>query len=163
MKAWASSYELLGYMPGASDVYVSLATHRLARPIENVIIFRFCGGLNFASRGAFKKDVYEAINVDYEKIRRPSRAPTAEDTVQMEPKTLVLDMSCMSNFDVAASRTCQDVQRVVNLLNMQVIFVAPNDRVYRGILHAERLGVGRFTVMPTIHDAISFVRAGGRI
>lgn len=163
MKSWTCSYEILGSVPGVPDIFVNVATHRNAITFPNLLIFRFCGGLDFASRGSFKKYLYDAIKLDYEQMRRASMAPSPEDQAKMVPKTLVLDMSCISHIDVSAAKTCSDVQRVVNLVKTQLIFAAPNDRVYQGLMHAEWLGIGRFTLMPTVHDAVTFVLAGGRV
>lgn len=161
IKGWKSTYALLGRVPG-TDIYVDIKTHRLAQRIENVQIFRYNGAVNFASRTNFKRSLYKLIQIDCKIIRKASvRVDVgAGKSLLPEPmRTLVLDLSCVSHMDVAAFKTCQEVQKEMLLLNTRLILTCANDRVLDAIQHAQWLGVGTFMVMPTVHDAVTFALA----
>lgn len=161
IKGWKSTYALLGRVPG-TDIYVDVKTHRLAQRIDHVQIFQYTGAVNFASRTNFKRALYKAINVDCKKIRKASVGADMDAGKSLLPTqmpTLVLDLSCVSHMDVAAFKTCQEIQKEMLLLNTRLILTCPNDRVMDAIQHAQWLGIGTFMVMPTVHDAVTFALA----
>lgn len=156
LKGWKSTYELLGSVPGASDLYVDIATHHRARPLDNIHIFRYCGCINFTTRGTFRTNLYKAINVD-----SAERASTSKAEIQkLVQRTLILDLSCVTHMDVAGMKTVQEVERTMEQLNTTTILAAANERVYETILHAQSIGIGEFSVMPSVHDAVTMVMAG---
>lgn len=155
LKGWKSTYELLGSVPGATDLYVDIATHHRAQPLDNILIFRYCGSINFATRSTFKATLFKAINVDYGSMQRASNSVI--EVQKLVQRTLILDLSCVTHMDVAAVKTCEEVRRSLKLLNTQVILAAPNERVYETIMHAQSLGAGEFRVMPSVHDAVTMV------
>lgn len=161
IKGWKSTYALLGRVPG-TDIYVDIKTHRLAQQIKNVQIFRYNGAVNFASRTNFKRSLYKVIQIDCKTIRKASVGADVDAGKSLLPtpmRTLVLDLSCVSHMDVAAFKTCQEIQKEMILLNTRLILTCPNDRVLDAIQHAQWLSVGTFMVMPTVHDAVTFALA----
>lgn len=161
IKGWKSTYALLGRVAG-TDIYVDVKTHRLAERLENVQIFRYNGAVNFASRSNFKRSLYKVINIDCKTIRKASVGAdvgAAKSLLPIQMRTLVLDLSCVSHMDVAAFKTCQEIQKEMLLLNTRLILTCPNDRVLDAIQHAQWLSIGTFMVMPTVHDAVIFALA----
>lgn len=161
IKGWKSTYALLGRVPG-TDIYVDVKTHRLAQLMESVQIFRYNGAVNFASRANFKRSLYKVIQIDCKTIRKASVGADMDAGKRLLPttvRTLVLDLSCVSHMDVAAFKTCQEIQKEMLLLNTRLILTCPNDRVLDAIQHAQWLSIGTFMVMPTVHDAVTFALA----
>lgn len=71
IKGWKSYHCVLGLVPN-TDLYVDIKTHKTAVEITNTKIFRYCGSINFASRGGFKKALMSSIGLDVSILRRNS-------------------------------------------------------------------------------------------
>lgn len=146
----------MGAVPG-TDIYVDLNTHHRAKEIPRIRIFRYTGAINFAFCGSFKRALYKVIDINHKTIRSASIVGSGEENRKLlSIATLIIDLSCITHMDVAAFKTCKEIQKEMDLFNTELILCGPNDRVYDAIKHAEWLGVGTFMVMPSIHDAVVY-------
>ena len=157
IKGWKATYALIGVVPN-TDIYVDAATHKRARQLPNIKIFRYTGAVNFASRATFKKALYKTIDITFKKIRSASLG--GDETKQLVGmRTLIIDLSCITHMDSAAFKTCKEIQKEMELFNAELILTGPNDRVYDALRHAEFLDNVSFLVMPSIHDAVTYATA----
>lgn len=98
------------------------------------------------------------ISVTSKAIRKAS-LQLAEAEKLIETRTLIIDLSHVTHLDVAGSKTLIEIQKEIELFNTQMILTGPNDRVFDAIKHAEVLGVGKFQVMASIHDAVIYAKS----
>lgn len=169
IKGWNTSGAQLGRLAGVAGVYVDMARHRAAEPVPGCCIYRHTGALNFAFLGGFRRSVYRATNVTSSALMRVSeqaatmaaaaaRAATAAggemDRLLPEVHTLILDLSAVSAIDVAALKAVRELERDMQLVGMRLVMAGPSDRVFETVQHAEWLGVGKFVMFASVHDAV---------
>lgn len=179
VKGWRTAHCQLGRVAG-TELYADTRTHAAARAVPGVCIFRHTGALSFAFAGSFKRALYEAVPVTTEALRRaaqlkatapetttttkaPSNGSGAREDAEQQQTLLaastrwvVLDLGAVTHMDVAALKTCREIERDLAVLGVRLLLAAPNDRVFEAIQHAEWLEVGRFVVMATVHDAVLY-------
>lgn len=175
-KGWRTTHCELGAVPGAPDLYADVRTHRAARAVPGVCIFRFAGPLNFATADTFKRALHSRTEVTYGALRRASQmgaasaggmAPTEGDGEQQKLmpslRTVVLDLSGVTHMDVAALKMVNECAAELRLLGVRLLLAAPNDGVHAAVMHAESLGVGEFEVMASVHDAVLYAQEIARV
>lgn len=156
IKGWKMNSCQLGVIPN-TDIYVDISTHKRAEEIESIKIFQYTGAINFASASSFKRYLYKRISVTTKAIRKASlHLPEAEKLI--ETRTLIIDLAHVTHLDIAGSKTLIEIQKEIDLFNTKMILTSPNDRVFDAIKHAEMLGVGKFQVMASIHDAVIYAK-----
>lgn len=147
----------LGIIPN-TDIYVDMSTHKRAREIESIKIFQYTGAINFASATSFKRYLYKNIAVTTSAIRKAS-LQLAEAAKLIETRTLIIDLAHVTHLDIAGSKTLIEIQKEIELFDTKLILTSPNDSVFDAIQHAEVLGVGKFQVMASVHDAVIYAKA----
>lgn len=157
IKGWKVKSSQLGVIPN-TDIYVDIATHKGAKEIDAIKIFQYTGAINFASATSFKRYLYKIIAVTSKTIRKASLQMVEAEKL-IETRTLIVDLSQVTHLDIAGSKTLTEIQKEMELFNTQMILTSPNDRVFDAIKHAEVLGVGKFQVMASIHDAVIYAKA----
>lgn len=135
-----------------------MSTHKRAKEIEAIKIFQYTGAINFASATSFKRYLYKIISVTTKTIRKAS-LQEGEAEKSIETRTLIIDLSHVTHLDIAGSKTLIEIQKEMELFNTQMIITSPNDRVFDAMKHAEVLGIGKFQVMASIHDAVIYAKA----
>ena len=156
IKGWKSFYCLLGVVPN-TDLYVDLNTHKSAIAVPHVKIFRYCGSINFASRGSFKKNLFDNIGVDHRVIRRASMCETVHESRELQGmRTLILDLSGVAHLDNSGCQTFSEIKAEMKILDVKFLLAAPNDCVYDAILHSATLGEATFQVFSSLHDAVLY-------
>lgn len=156
IKGWKIKSCQLGIIP-KTDIYVDMSTHKRAKEIEGIKIFQYTGAINFASAASFKRYLYKIISVTPKTIRKAS-LQIVEAEKLIETRTLIIDLSHVTHLDIAGSKTLIEIQKEMELFHTQMILTSPNDRVFDAIRHAEALGVGKFQIMPSIHDAVIYAK-----
>lgn len=177
VKGWRCAHCELGRVAGTADLYADVRTHAAARPVAGVCIFRHTGALNFAVVGTCKRGLYDAVPVTTEALRRAGErtaaaarlertnggdggaAAAVDEPLLARTRTVVLDLGAVTHIDVAALKVCADIERDLAVLGERLLLAAPNDRVFEAIQHAEWLGVGRFVVLASVHDAVLYAKA----
>lgn len=156
IKGFKSYSCLLGVVPN-TGIYVDLSTHKDAKELTKIKIFRYTGAINFASRSTFKSQLSEAIKVDHRVIRRASMMNNADETSKLVGmRSVIIDLSTVPHIDFAACETFSEIQKELDLLNCVLILAHPQDCVYDTLVHAHALGAGRFTIYASIHDGVLF-------
>lgn len=163
LKGWKSHCCLLGEIPGTS-VYVDLKHHKASIEIPNIKIFRYTGSVNFASRSAMKRSLYELINVTVTVIRRASinngstrtEGGPSETTGLQRMGVLIIDLSSVAHIDSAGVKILTEIQHEMKILGTLFLLATPSDRVFKSISRATLLGEGPFSIFPTIHDAVLY-------
>lgn len=154
---------LLGTISGIDGVYVDIGHHSNAVEIPETKIFRYTGSLNFATRNFYKKSMYEALNVDCQKLRRASlvtaEANGGDSSMLNSFRVLILDFSCLAHVDMAGCRTLSEIKKEMRLLGARIFIASPADRVYDTIVHSMALGEGPFEVFATLNDAVAYANA----
>lgn len=135
-----------------------MSTHKRAKEIEAIKIFQYAGAINFASATSFKRHLYKLISVTTKTIRKASLQMVEAEKL-IETRTLIIDLSHVTHLDIAGSKTLIEIQKEMELFNTQTIITSPNDRVFDAMKHAEVLGIGKFQVMASIHDAVIYAKA----
>lgn len=153
IKGYKSTYSLLGVVPD-TDIYVDLENHKRAIPVAHVTIFRFCGSINFASRGGFKRTLFENLPDD-KVIRRSSLIHTQTDTQKLQGmRTLILDLSGVAHLDNAGCQTFSEIKQEMRAINVKFYLASPNDCVYDALLKSAALGEATFQIFSSLHDAV---------
>lgn len=157
IKGWKMKSCQLGVIPN-TDIYVDKSTHKRAEEIDAIKIFQYTGAINFASSTSFKRHLYKIIAISTKTIRKAS-LQLVEAEKLIETRTLIIDLSHVTHLDIAGSKTLIEIQKEIQLFNTQMILTSPIDRVFDAIKHAEVLGIGKFVVMASIHDAVIYAKA----
>ncbi|XP_023298753.1 solute carrier family 26 member 6 [Lucilia cuprina] len=163
---------LLGYIPEASAVYVDISHHRNAFEVPETKIFRYIGSCNFATSLYFRKNLYNALGMDNEKMRRASYMPLAQNgslpatnggsafsNLNSSFRFLVLDFSMLGHIDVAGCKLISDIKKELEKRSIRMFIASPSDRVYDTLVHSMALGDGPFEIFPTLHDAVEYANA----
>lgn len=123
--------------------------------IPKTEIFRYYGCINFASRAAFKRKLFETIGVSAKAVRRASLHPAEGMPHGLHGiETVILDMSCIPHIDYAACKTFAEICSELKPMGLNFYLACPSDRVYDMIMHAIAMGDGPFETFPTVHDAV---------
>ncbi len=157
IKGWKMNSCQLGVIPN-TGLYVDMLTHKRAEEIDAMKIFQYTGAINFASATSFKRYLYKNISITPKTIRKAS-LQLVEAEKLISTRTLIIDLAHVTHLDIAGSKTLIEIQKEMELFNTKVILTSPNDRVFDAIKHAEVLGVGKFQVMASIHDAVIYAKA----
>ena len=165
---------MLGYIPEASAVYVDISHHRNALEVPETKIFRYIGSCNFATSMYFRKNLYNALGLDGNKMRRASYMPvnqngslpvttvnggSAFSNLNTSFRFLVLDFSMLGHIDIAGCRLLSDVKKDLEKRTMRMFIASPSDKVYDALVHSMALGDGPFEIFPTLHDAVEYSNA----
>lgn len=156
IKGWQSSCALLGAINDTGH-YVNLETHKKAIELPNIKIFQYIGAINFASAGSFKRSLYKKVG----EIRPKPTELNGNDGVlkKLQPHAVIVDLSCVSNIDVAACKVFAEIQTDLLLSNTVMYLSGPNDRLVDTLRYAELLSIGKFSIFPTIHDGVLYFQS----
>lgn len=163
VKGWRSSYAVLGAI-GDTGVYANIETHRQAVELANIKIFQYIGAINFASAGSFKRTLYKQIGEIRPKSATIVKAVDNDDgdcslLRKYQPHAVLIDLSCVSHMDIAACRIFAEIQTELQVSNAVLYLCSPNDNIFDEIKHAELLSIGKFSVFPTVHDAVLYFQS----
>lgn len=149
---------LLGSVPN-TGIYVDLSTHKDAKELNKIKIFRYTGAINFASRSTFKSQLSNAIKVDHRVIRRASMMTNANESSKLvEMRAVIIDLGAVPHIDFAACETFTEIQKELDLLHCTLLFANPQDSVYDTLIRAHALGLDPFNIFASIHDAVLFTQ-----
>lgn len=159
IKGWKSQYALLGAIKDTA-IYANLETHKRAVELANMKIFQYIGAINFASAGSFRRSLYSSVG----RIRPNTTEVNGNDgdssvLKKLQPHAVIVDLSCVSNVDVAACKVFAEIQTDLQLSNTVLYLSGPNDRVSDTLKHAEHLSIGKFSIFPSTHDAVLFFQS----
>lgn len=157
-KGWRSDSALLGVIHG-TNIYVSLQTHRNAIEIDNIKIFQYIGAINFASSNSFKRELYKNLKGFRSNLKEMKANEDCAILRKIQPHALVIDLSCVSHIDIAACKVFAEIQTDLQVSNTVTYLTGPNDRIFETVKHAELLSVGKFSVFPTVHDAVLYFQS----
>lgn len=79
---------LLGTIMGTSDVYVPLAKYPLAREVDNIKIFQFCGPIHYVSADLFERLLRQKTRVNVKEILREMSAKNNQQQQQQEKQPI---------------------------------------------------------------------------
>jgi len=160
LKGWKSYSCLLGTVNN-TDLYVNIETHKLAKEINQIKIYRYYGAINFASRNTFKKDLYNIIGLNDKTIIHSINIHNDNDNeiiILNGINTLIIDLSCVSHMDASGCQTISEIKREVLKYGIKLLLVITSDRVYDSLNKGQKLGEGPFSIFPTIHDAVLYTQ-----
>lgn len=158
IKGWRSSCALLGAI-NDTGLYANLETHKKATELENIKIFQYIGAINFASAGSFKRSLYKKVGEFRPKTTELNGNDGDGVLRKLQPHAVIVDLSCVSNIDVAACKVFVEIQTDLLLSNTVLYLCGPNDRLVDTFSTAELLSIGKFPIFPTIHDAVLYFRS----
>lgn len=159
IKGWKSQHALLGAI-NDTGVYVNIATHKKAIELNNIKIFQYIGAINFASAGSFKRTLYKVIGEIRPHITEVNANDESESVLEkLKPRAIIIDLSCVSNIDVAACKVFSEIQTDFLLSNTIMYLCGLNDCLFDTIKHAEVLSIGKYSIFPTIHDAVLYFQS----
>lgn len=165
VKGWRSQYAVLGAI-GDTGVYANIETHRQAIELANIKIFQYIGAINFASAGSFKRTLYKKIGEIRPKSAALSNSMIDHDDSgdcsllrKYQPHAVIIDLSCVSHIDIAACKIFAEIQTELLVSNAVLYLCSPNDNLFDEIKHAELLSIGKFSIFPTVHDAVLYFQS----
>lgn len=162
---------LLAPLPN-TELYVDPALYGAAQRVPGLAIFRYAGVINFATRPAFKDNLYHLVGVNPEKelqrqrvVQQGELGPAGstdnfvEEMKRQEPSELhavVLDLSGVVRVDAEGVRTLLRVAEDYAKVRVAVCLAAPSDLVLGALV---RSGAERLRVFPSVHDAVTAMTA----
>lgn len=78
---------------------------------------------------------------------------------KIQPHAVVIDLSCVSHVDIAACKVFAEIQTDLQVSNTVTYLSGPNDRIFETLKHAELLSIGKFSIFPTVHDAVLYFQS----
>lgn len=108
VKGWRSQCALLGAVKDSS-IYVNIETHKKAIELPNIKIFQYIGAINFASAGSFKRSLYKMVGENRPKTTEIN-ANDGAVLRKLQPHAVIIDLSCVSNIDIAACKVFAEIQ-----------------------------------------------------
>ncbi|XP_032451965.1 solute carrier family 26 member 10 isoform X6 [Nasonia vitripennis] len=154
----------LALVPG-TELYLDTKRFKGTVEIPGIKIFHYCGGLNFASRQSFRKDVYRIAGIVPQKellLREKAEIDTkqylGDNTKKL--KVLVLDFSSVVHIDPAGVATLRGIVDDFAKIDVYVYITACSGRVYETMrkCNAAESKQDHFTMFPTVNDAVNFAR-----
>lgn len=167
---------LLAPLPN-TDLYVDPAVYGAAQRVPGVAIFRYAGVINFATRPAFRDNLYRLVGLNPEKeLARQSKvqqgqlrdvgpagstANFVEEMKREEPQdadlhAVILDMSGVVRVDAEGVRALVRVVEDYAAVRVAACLAAPSDVVLGAVVRA---GGDSLRVFPTVHDAVTAMTA----
>lgn len=157
-KGWRSDSALLGVLHG-TNIYVSVQAHRNAVELSNIKIFQYIGAINFASANSFKRELYKHLNGYRSNLKEVNAKEDCAILKKIQPHALIIDLSCVSHVDIAACKMFADIQTDLQVSNTVTYLSGPNDRIFETLKHAELLSISKFSIFPTVHDAVLYFQS----
>ncbi|XP_023312052.1 sulfate transporter isoform X3 [Anoplophora glabripennis] len=168
---------LLGAVP-KTDLYLDINRYKGTKQIDGIKIFHYCGGINFATRNIFKKDIMclveinpqkeiiyrsklaEYINRD-EDVDGKSKA-NKEKILKLQKKInthlrcLIMDFSSVSYIDPSGVSMLKNVIESFQKLDIPVYIAACSDPVYNMMKKCNLICITNpsLRLFPTIQDAV---------
>lgn len=158
IKGWKCQTALLGELPG-TGLYVNVDTHQKAVEIPFIKIFQYAGAINFASSSSFKRTLFQKISGFTSSKRDCSARDDCEILRKLQPHAVIIDLSNVTHIDIAACKVFSEIQTDLLISNTVTYFASPNDRIYETLRHAELLSINKFSVFPSVHDAVLYFKA----
>lgn len=157
-KGWRSDSALLGVLHG-TNIYVSIQTHQNAVEINNIKIFQYIGAINFASSNSFKRELYKNLNGYRSDLKVMDANEDSAVLKKIQPHALIIDLSCVSHVDIAACKVVAEIQTDLQVSNTVTYLSGPNDRIFETLKRAELLSISKFSIFPTVHDAVLYFQS----
>lgn len=160
IKGWKSQSALLGALPG-TDIYVNIETHKKAVELSNIKIFQHIGAINFASANSFKRKLYRNLH-GYRSATQEVNANDINECAilkKIQPHALIIDLSCVTHIDIAACKIFAEIQTDLQVSNTIMYLAGPNDRLFETLKHAEFLSICKFSIFPSVHDAVLYFQS----
>ncbi|XP_011300138.1 solute carrier family 26 member 10 isoform X2 [Fopius arisanus] len=152
----------LALVPG-TEIY--LDTNRYEKTVElpGIVMFHYCGGLNFASKLHFRKEVFKATGVNPQMelnriLKMESKENASESAKNL--RVIVLDFSALVHIDpagVAALRNLVDDYMKIDVSVYLAGCSGPVFETMRKCSAAERT-TEAFMMFPTVSDAVNYAR-----
>ncbi|XP_015122144.1 solute carrier family 26 member 10 isoform X1 [Diachasma alloeum] len=152
----------LALVPG-TEIY--LDTHRYEKTVElpGIVMFHYCGGLNFASKFHFRKEVFKATGVNPQlELNRILKMESKEDASEnlKNLNVIILDFSALVHIDpagVSALRSLIDDYMKIDVSVYLSGCSGPVFETMRKCSAAERT-TEAFMMFPTVSDAVNYAR-----
>lgn len=138
---------------------MNIETHKKATELPNIKIFQYVGAINFASAGSFKRSLYKKVGEFRPKTTELNGNDGDCVLKKLQPHAVIVDLSCVSNIDVAACKVFAEIQTDLLLSNTVMYLSGPNDRLVDTIRYSELLSIGKFSIFPSIHDAVLYFQS----
>ncbi|XP_044260384.1 prestin-like isoform X1 [Tribolium madens] len=159
---------LLGVVPN-TDLYLDIKRYKKAQEIPGVKIFRYSGGLSFASRSAFKELLSRKIGFDPASVLRkrarleeaPSTSTTCTEDFDLLTRCIILDFAALTFVDPSGVDLLRQLQSDYAKLDIALYIAACSGPVYeKFIICDQQEGIeSKFMIFPTIHDAVLFAQS----
>ncbi|RZC35028.1 Sulfate transp and/or STAS domain containing protein, partial [Asbolus verrucosus] len=157
---------LLGVVPD-TDLYLDLKRYKKAQEIPNIKIFRYSGGLSFASRTAFKELLTKKLGFDPASVLRKrikmeeSGSRSISEDLDLLTKCVILDFSALTFVDPSGVDQLRQLQSDYAKLDIAMYIAACSGPVYEKfvICDQEEKIESKFMIFPTIHDAVLFAQS----
>lgn len=128
---------LLGVIPG-TDLYLDVKRYKAAEEISGIRIFRYTGGLSFASRASFKDLLNRKIGFDPQsllrkRLRMESSTPTSEastEEIGFLPKCVILDFSALTFIDPSGVDLLRQIQSDYDKLDIKMYITSCSGKSY---------------------------------
>lgn len=150
----------------STDIYLDVKRYKAAEEIPGIKIFHYCGGLNFASKHAFRTTLFRKTGV-LEQIREVSHevstssksdGSTWENATVPRIGCVIIDMTAMSYVDAPGVKMICSVKADLVGQGINVFIAGANVPVLEMIkrhnnLESEKLQIQTFH---TVHDAVVY-------
>lgn len=150
---------LLGIVPG-TDLYLDMNKYKSVRQVPGVNIFRYCGGLNFATKATFKELLWKKVGFDATKVFRKIQH-NLEPDVDIKIKCIIVDFSSLTFIDPQGVHILSEIKESLDRLDIQLYIACCSVPVYEVLQRVNRYYEkhNEFMIFPTIHDAVLFGQA----
>ncbi|XP_063926754.1 solute carrier family 26 member 6-like isoform X3 [Zophobas morio] len=157
---------LLGVVPN-TDLYLDIERHKRAQEMQGIKIFRYSGGLSFATRSTFKASLIKKLGFSPSSVLRKrlaeeeSGSRDVSQDFELLLRCVILDFSAVTFVDPSAVDVLRQLQSDLAKLDVVVYFAACSGPVFEKFLVCDRYQKkeSQFNIFPTIHDAVLFAQS----
>ncbi|XP_074100909.1 LOW QUALITY PROTEIN: prestin [Cotesia typhae] len=152
----------LAVVPG-TELYLDTNRYHKTVEIPGVQMFHYCGGLNFATKLHFKKQLVQAAGVDPLKKSSNSYKSESKEVIPDDTKTLqvlIIDFSALIHMDPAGVATVRGIIQDYIKIGVYVYLAGCSGPVFEMIRKCNSVEkvTTVFMIFPTVNDAVNYAR-----
>ncbi|XP_057334828.1 solute carrier family 26 member 10-like isoform X1 [Microplitis mediator] len=153
----------LAVVPG-TELYLDTNRYHKTVEIPGIQIFHYSGGLNFATKLYFRKQVYEAAKINpVEKFTDRHNKSENKEIISDESKRLrvfIIDFSALINIDSAGVATVRGIIEDFIKIGVSIYLAGSSGPVFETIrkFNTVEKTSNIFMIFPTVNDAVNYAR-----
>ncbi|XP_054280454.1 prestin-like [Macrosteles quadrilineatus] len=149
-----------------TDIYVESDRYGKVEDISGICIIHYAGGLNFANRGCFRKEIKKVMNrwptkdkMHLKQLNQIKSNKVSPIEIEQEVQYLVLDLTGMQYVDPSGAGVLQSLASELSENSQYLYLAGASGPVYEVLQRCNIFEAPNILCFPTIHDAVIYAQA----